>query len=138
MNTLDLFQAIILLGGPLVALSWFIFSWLFSSGEIGREDDHKTITSRLKKLKKVVADNENQNANYVYEKWSWFGTGFYGLAGLWTFAVIEISQFFGFIFNFPSLFNIITLAIFSPTTPAISLSSTFINTLNSSPNFPIN
>lgn len=100
MNTLDLFQAIILLGGPLVALSWFIFSWLFSSGEIGREDDHKTITSRLKKLKKVVADNENQNANYVYEKWSWFGTGFYGLAGLWTFAVIEISQFFGFIFNF--------------------------------------
>ncbi|MDP6413473.1 MAG: hypothetical protein QGG54_00280 [Gammaproteobacteria bacterium] len=31
----------------------------------------------------------------------WFGSGFYGLAGLWTFAVIEIGQFFGFIFNFP-------------------------------------
>lgn len=101
MNTLDLLQAVILLGAPLVALSWFIFTWLFSSGEIDRQDDHKTIASRLKKMKKVIAENENQNANYVYEKWTWFGTGFYGLAGLWTFAVIEISQFFGFIFNFP-------------------------------------
>ncbi|NKB34039.1 MAG: hypothetical protein GKR91_13165 [Pseudomonadales bacterium] len=101
MNILDLFQAILLLGAPLVALSWFLFTWLFSSGEIDRQADHKAISSRLKKMKKVVADNENQNANYVYEKWSWFGTGFYGLAGLWTFAVIEISQFFGFIFNFP-------------------------------------
>lgn len=101
MNILDLFQAILLLGAPLVALSWFLFTWLFSSGEIDRSADHKTITSRLKKIKKVVADKENQNANYVYEKWSWFGTGFYGLAGLWTFAVIEITQFFSFIFNFP-------------------------------------
>lgn len=85
----------------MVALSWFIFTWLFSAGEIDREADHKTITSRLKNMKKVVADKENQNANYVYEKWTWFGSGFYGLAGLWTFAVIEITQFFGFIFNFP-------------------------------------
>lgn len=90
-----------MLSAPMVALSWFIFTWLFSAGEIDREADHKTITSRLKNMKKVVADKENQNANYVYEKWTWFGSGFYGLAGLWTFAVIEIAQFFSFIFNFP-------------------------------------
>jgi hypothetical protein len=101
MNTLDLLQAIILLGVPMVALSWFLFSWLFSSGEIDRDDDHKVISTRLKKLKKSVAKKESQNTNYVYDKWMWFGSGFYGLAGLWTFAVIEIAQFFGFIFNFP-------------------------------------
>jgi hypothetical protein len=101
MNTLDLLQAILLLGAPMIVLSWFIFTWLFSAGEIDREADHKAIRSRLKKMKKVVADNENQNANYVYEKWSWFGSGFYGLAGLWTFAVIEITQAFSFVFDFP-------------------------------------
>jgi len=52
-------------------------------------------------MKKSVAAKEHKNSIYVYDKWMWFGSGFYGLAGLWTFAAIEISQFFGFIFNFP-------------------------------------
>lgn len=98
---LDLLQAVILLGVPMVALSWFLFSWLFNSGEMDREDDHKLISARLKKMKKSIEKKESKNSNYVYDKWMWFGSGFYGLAGLWTFAVIEISQFFGFIFNFP-------------------------------------
>lgn len=104
MNALDLLQAMIMLGLPLAALSWFMFSWLFSSGEIDREDNHKTISTRLKKLKKLkksIEKQEKQNTHYVYDKWMAFGSGFYGLAGLWTFAVIEISQFFSFIFNFP-------------------------------------
>lgn len=103
MNTLDLLQALILLGAPMVALSWFLFTWMFNTGEIDREDDRKAISARLKKMKKSVAAREHKNSNYVYEKWTWFGSGFYGLAALWTFAVIEIVQFFDFVFDFPGL-----------------------------------
>ncbi|MDG2339205.1 MAG: hypothetical protein P8N94_14675 [Gammaproteobacteria bacterium] len=35
----------------------------------------------------------------MMEKCVWFGSGFYGLAGLWTFAVIEIGDVLQVIFN---------------------------------------
>jgi hypothetical protein len=101
MELLDLLEAFIKLGIPMAALSWFLFSWLIGAGEIDREDDHKLIAARLKSLKKSVEKRKQLNSNYVYDKWMWFGSGFYGLAGLWTFAVIEIAQFFAFIFDFP-------------------------------------
>jgi hypothetical protein len=103
MELSDFLEACIKLGIPMAALSWFLFSWLFGAGEIDREDDHKIIAIRLKKLKKSTEKREQLNSNYIYDKWMWFGSGFYGLAGLWTFAVIEISQFFDFIFDFPGL-----------------------------------
>lgn len=101
MGLLDLIEAIIKLGVPLVVLSWFIFSWLYNEGEIDREDNFKAVSARVKSMKKTFEKKEGKNANYVYDKWMWFGSGFYGLAGLWTFAVIEIGQFFSFIFDFP-------------------------------------
>ena len=36
MNVADLFRAFLSLGLPVAALSWVLFSWIFSSGEIGR------------------------------------------------------------------------------------------------------
>ncbi|HAJ77136.1 MAG TPA: hypothetical protein DCM64_11875 [Gammaproteobacteria bacterium] len=60
MNTLDLLQALILLGAPMVALSWFVFGWLFNSGEIDRRDDNKSISAQLKKMKKSVAAKEHK------------------------------------------------------------------------------
>ncbi|MEX2470299.1 MAG: hypothetical protein WD396_11130 [Pseudohongiellaceae bacterium] len=98
---LDLFMAALLLGLPMVVLSWFLFLWLFASGEVSPEGDRKAITSELKKARKKIAQKERSNAHYVYDKWMWFGSGFYGLAGLWTFAVIEIMQLFGFLLDFP-------------------------------------
>ncbi len=106
MNTWDLLQAVALLGAPLVALSWFIFSWLFADGAIDRQDDHGAITARLKLLKKSnkgEAKETKSPKHIVYDKWMWFGSGFYGLAGLWTFLVVEVVQFFNFVFNFPGL-----------------------------------
>ena len=101
MNTLDLLQAALMLGAPMVALSWFIFSRLFDSGEIDRRDDHKAITARLKKLKKSAAFEGQPDTINVFNKWMWFGSGFYGLAALWTFVIIEVLQFLQFVFNFP-------------------------------------
>lgn len=103
MEILDLIEAWIKLGIPMVVLSWFIFSWLYSEGEIDREASRKAISARIKGMKKSFEKKDEDKPNYVYDKWMWFGSGFYGLAALWSFAVIEISDLFSFIFNFPGL-----------------------------------
>lgn len=99
----DFFWACIMLGLPMVAISWFLFSWLFGSAGIDRGLDRKALGVSLKEVKKKLASQGdvpvNKNARFLYDKWMWFGSGFYGLAGLWTFAVIEIGQFFGFLFS---------------------------------------
>ena len=97
----------------MVVLSWFIFSWLYSSGEIDRKADRKAISARVKKMKKSFEKKDSQNANYVYDKWMWFGSGFYGLAGLWTFAIVEISDLFSFVFNFPGLSSLFAEGVIS-------------------------
>lgn len=101
----DLLLAIFMLGLPMVGLSWFIFSLLFESGEIGREDDHKLISARIKELKKAGGKKTQAEPNLLYKKWMWFGSGFYGLAGLYTFVIIEIRELFGFLFNLPQAAN---------------------------------
>ena len=55
----------------------------------------------ITKLKKSALNDEEgrSKTRFVYDKWMWFGSGFYGLAGLWTFAVIETLQFLSFVLN---------------------------------------
>lgn len=97
----DLLRAVLFLGLPLAATSWFIFSWLFNNGDLDRELDSEALKSSIKKLKRsaISVESGSSKTRFIYDKWMWFGSGFYGLAGLWTFAVIEVTQFFTFIFN---------------------------------------
>lgn len=97
----DLLRAVIFLGLPLAVVSWFLFSWLFNNGDLDRELDSEALKSSIKKLKRsaISAEAGSSKTRFIYDKWMWFGSGFYGLAGLWTFAVIEVTQFFAFIFN---------------------------------------
>ena len=103
MGIVTILDASIKLGIPLAAMSWFIFHWLYSSGEIDREADRRVIKTKLKKMKKAFKNKESENKNFIYDKWTMFGSGFYGLAGLWTFTIIEIGDFFSFIWNFPGI-----------------------------------
>lgn len=94
-----------MLGLPMVALSWVIFSWIFLSGEIDRQDKRDAIKAQVKKLKTLSSLDGKRGKRYLYDKWVWFGSGFYGLAGIWTLIVIEVGgtgwisqqtrQFFG-------------------------------------------
>lgn len=101
----ELLEAILFLGGPLFCLSWFLFSWLYGSGDIDRKADQKSIKeqlkSRAKSLKKKRKLGDKSKAAYVYGRWAAFGGGFYGLAALWTFVVIEVVQAIDFTLNFP-------------------------------------
>lgn len=102
MNFLDVLRAVFMLGLPMVALSWVIFSWIFLSGEIDRQEKRDAIKARVKKLRTLPSLNGNRGKRYLYDKWVWFGSGFYGLAGIWTLIVIELGELAGFLGNLDS------------------------------------
>ncbi len=109
-NLSDLLLAIFMLGLPLVVLSWLLFSFLFETGEISRDADRKLINERVKALKKSTTRNLKKT-NVLYKKWMWFGSGFYGLAGLYTLAIIELREFIGFLLNLPQISSVLANGI---------------------------
>lgn len=103
----DLFEAIIKLGGPLFLLSWLLFSKLHEGGVISRQETKEQIKKQLKAFnnatKKKAKNGKRTTLDRVMSHWAGFGGGFYGLAALWTFIVIEVTELFSFIFYFPGL-----------------------------------
>jgi hypothetical protein len=97
----DTLKAIIELGLPLALLSWLIFMRLFVSGELDRQSDRKSIERGVKKIKKSFKSEKKKS--FAEKSKTDFGSGFYGLAALWTFLVIELSELIDFVFNFPGL-----------------------------------
>ena len=63
MNVADLFRAFLSLGLPVAALSWVLFSWIFSSGEIGRSEKRAAIKKQVKKLRSLDGLRGKQDAN---------------------------------------------------------------------------
>lgn len=95
LEPLDIATAIAMLGLPMVVLSWLLFSWMVDAGDIELQDSHQAITQKLKALRKLdrkLRKRPGGKKNLLYDKWMWFGSGFYGLAGFWTLLVIEINE----------------------------------------------
>jgi len=97
----DIFLSIFKLGLPLAVLSWFLFFRIYNSGDMDREADRKAIKNHIKSLKATYKSNKKHKINIVQDKWMRFGGGFYGLAALWTFLVIEITDAYNFTFHNP-------------------------------------
>lgn len=95
-------EALITLSLPLAVLSWLTFDWMFGDGRLARDADRKEIKAKLKELKKEHKAGGAIKGHFIYRKWMWFGGGFYGLAALWTFVVIESRELIGFLLNFTS------------------------------------
>lgn len=93
----DVTEALIKLGLPCLLFTWVIFHWLFTDGHIDRDIQHKVLKSQLKNSRKRLRNNASRNARFVYNRWLWFGGGFYGLAGLWTFLAIEMGDLASFL-----------------------------------------
>ena len=107
MEFLTVLEAIIKLGIPMVVLSWIIFTWLYG-GDLDRKADRKSINSHVKNLKKSrKGKTGGGRADYLLGKWMWFGSGFYGLAALWTFVVIEIADIVRLLLNPSTLAGIL-------------------------------
>lgn len=101
MDVLELLKAVIQLGVPMAFLSWFMFSWLYSDGKLSIDADRKTISANLKEMKKSKQEPTDTELGFLYKRWMRFGSGFYGLAALWTLIVSEMLDVYGFMTNFP-------------------------------------
>jgi hypothetical protein len=107
MNFVDFLEATFKLGLPLFLLSWLIFSKLYEGGAIARggnkQEAQQQLKASYKAAKKKPKGSSKTHVDRVIGHWSSFGGGFYGLAALWTFAVIEVKDMVSFIFQFPGL-----------------------------------
>ena len=130
MDFREIFEACIKIGAPMTFLSWMMFSWLHAQGKLDVSAGRKAISDELKQIKKtakaekVAADKAKppkkkrafkqflqfddstqiqaeDNADYIFHRWMWFGGGFYGLAALWTFVIVEVLDVVTFIYTFP-------------------------------------
>lgn len=85
----DTFTAAFELGLPVALLSWMLFYRLYASGELARDADRKAIRSGLKAIRKTTKKAGKASRDVLHNKWMRFGGGFYGVAALWTFIVME-------------------------------------------------
>lgn len=92
MNLLDWLQAIIKLGLPVLLLTWLVFRWVYRRGDIDRNANHKAVAARLKEMKSTFKADKTNKPHFVYRRWMTFGTGFYGMTGLWTFIEVETAD----------------------------------------------
>lgn len=113
MDPILILSAAFKLGLPILALSWLLFSWLYRKGKLEIKAGRKETAENLKEMKKNSKGKGQGGQNYLYDKWMWFGSGFYGLAALWTFVVIEIADFAKFIFNFPGFASLFADGFFT-------------------------
>ena len=88
----DGLQAVFELGLPVAGLTWLLFYRLYSRGEIDRAADRKAIRTNLKQIKKASKESRGRGGSVLHNKWMKFGGGFYGVAALWTFIVIEATD----------------------------------------------
>lgn len=92
-----------------------------------RKEQKSSLAEKFNSFKQSFAQNVNStadekiadNTNYVFDRWMWFGSGFYGLAALWTFVVIETIDIFTFIFTFPGFAKLFENGIFALITSLI-------------------
>ncbi|HKI75364.1 MAG TPA: hypothetical protein VJ998_11990 [Pseudomonadales bacterium] len=78
------------LGLPVALLSWLLFYRLYSSGELPRDVNSKAIRASLKQINKARKKIDKKRRDVLHTKWMKFGGGFYGVAALWTFVVMEV------------------------------------------------
>jgi len=125
---LDILEAMIKMGIPLMLMSWWAFSALYRANLIDKSADRKrtekAVASYRKELKaaekakkkalkssafkssSVDDDHLDQfdpsNTDFWITKWMRFGGGFYGLAALWTLLVLEAQELWQFAWSLPT------------------------------------
>ena len=91
--------AVLKLGIPVAILATFLLRQMYRKGTLDPTENTKAVDERIKTLRKEK--DPSVKTNLVQSKWMQFGGGFYGLAALWTFIVIELEQLIQFLSSFP-------------------------------------
>lgn len=100
----EVLEASLKLGLPMVMLSWLVFSKLYREGRLEVDANRKEAEAALKaqrKEKKANPSASSTEKDALFDKWMWLGGGFYGLAGLWTLLIVEVTDITRFIVGLP-------------------------------------
>lgn len=88
-------SAVVIVGFPVFALSWFIFQRLFASGTLDISLSGKDFDKHVSKLGKSFKDGRGFEA-----RWMKFGGGFYGIGAMWTLIIVELRDLVAFVSAF--------------------------------------
>lgn len=132
----QLFYALIQAGIPMAVTSYLLTWWALKHQYFPVVASLKDLEGQVKKMSKARSRNrkaqkkrrkeagsdvtpepgqpENRKMNPVYNKWLSFGGGFYGVAALITYVVVELGEIGDFIMQFDGF-----LSLISNITPAL-------------------
>ena len=96
MIVIELLEAILKLGMPVFATSWWVIHRRYKRGDITREADRRTVKTDLKAYRKKWRSDDKSSYGLMENKWMRFGGGFYGITALTTFLLIELGEVFSF------------------------------------------
>lgn len=92
-----LLKSFLVLGLPVMLMTWYLFRRLYERGELQVGSDNDTRNKQLKSIKKQKSGREN----LLHRNWMKFGGGFYGTTAATTLLCIEFIDIWQFVFHFP-------------------------------------
>lgn len=98
-------MAILKVGVPVGLASYGLAWWALKNHYIGRADTLKSLEKAVKKRSKDKA--LKKEGDPFHRKWLAFGGGFYGVAGLLTYAVVELTEVRDFILQLGGILDMI-------------------------------
>jgi hypothetical protein len=125
---LEFLRALFLAALPVGLASYFLFSWVLRRRQLGTVTSLKQVEQAIKRQSKersqqkkelkrargasTLAEGAHQSQatglDLVHNKWLAFGGGFYGVVGLLTYAVVELSDLRDFLLGFESIWALIS------------------------------
>ena len=125
---LEFLRALFLAVLPVGLASYFLFSWVLRRRQLGTVTSLKQVEQAIKRQSKersqqkkelkraggasTLAEGAHQShatgLDLVHNKWLAFGGGFYGVVGLLTYAVVELSDLRDFVLGFESIWALIS------------------------------
>lgn len=99
--------ALALVGLPIGLFTLAIVWWGMHNGHFLDTNNRKELERELKAMSKENKDPENKNQGLIQKKWAKFGGGFYGVAALFTYIVVEVTEIATMIANFGGLWDFI-------------------------------
>lgn len=104
----EIFYALIGATLPLAMLSYLLFHWSFKSGRLVRDGTLKEIRRETRRLRRVTRKSKEKGPNPIHNKWMRLGGGFYGVMGMWTYALVELQEVFEFFMNFTGILDMLS------------------------------
>lgn len=102
--TLAFLWAGLYLGLPMTVLTFAMVWWALHRGIVEPAANVEALAKEIENFGKARKKQKKKDRiNPLHHKWFEFGGGFYGLAALYTYLVVEFDEVIGFIANVPGM-----------------------------------